>query len=150
MPLLPPVTRHTSPARFGSVSASDIARGRYNRSARIVTGAVSNAMDNVTHALFGVLVAEALHRTVPPSEPGLAPRDRRRSLVWLLVAGSNLPDLDFVYARITPGKLGYLLHHRGHSHTFVAALAFGALLFFTARVVLRRRSPSPSSEDQRL
>lgn len=107
-------------------------------------------MDNVTHALFGVLVAEALHRTVPPSEPGLAPRDRRRFLVWLLVVGNNLPDLDFVYARITEGKLGYLLHHRGHTHTLVAALAIGALLYYATRMLLRRRSPSPSFRDQRL
>src|SRR5215470_5595387 len=75
-------------------------------------------MDNVTHSLAGVLVAEmvCLGREQEPD----ATRFRTAAL-WTSVLANNLPDMDFVYRRITPGKLGYLLHHRGHTHTLVGA-----------------------------
>lgn len=43
------------------------------------------------------------------------------------VVAANLPDADLIYVRITPPPLGYLLHHRGHTHT-VAGLVPLALL----------------------
>jgi inner membrane protein len=37
--------------------------------------------------------------------------------------GSNLPDLDFLVGELSDDrKLGYLLHHRGHTHTLLFAL----------------------------
>ena len=45
---------------------------------------------------------------------------------WLLgVIAAELPDADLVYSGpvLGIGKLGYLLHHRGHTHTIVVALA---------------------------
>ena len=42
------------------------------------------------------------------------------------------------YARITPGKLGYLLHHRGHTHTLGIGLVLGAVTFLLVNAVSRR------------
>lgn len=65
-------------------------------------------MDNVTHTLIGITLARSV--------------DRRELLdqriFWASVIGSNLPDLDFV-AHFQTGRLGYLLHHRGLTHTFL-------------------------------
>src|SRR5260370_1208388 len=49
------------------------------------------------------------------------------------VFASNAPDLDFVYARITEPPLGYLLHHRGPSHTVPVGFVIGVL---TAAIVV--------------
>lgn len=109
-------------------------------------------MDNVTHTLAGVVVAEV----------ALAFRKRRTSrdplpslsrAAWLASAGANnVPDLDFLYAGITEQPLGYLLHHRGHTHTFALA-PFVALLPFAAAVALerwsaRRVDPAPRRPEE--
>jgi inner membrane protein len=59
---------------------------------------------------------------------------------WLVSAAAhNAPDLDFVYAWITPGKLGYLLHHRGHTHTLAFAPLMALLPLLLASAWARRR-----------
>jgi len=50
------------------------------------------------------------------------------------ILANNLPDFDFVYTRITEGKLGYLLHHRGHTHTLPGAIGLGAVVLALAFV----------------
>jgi inner membrane protein len=57
----------------------------------------------------------------------------------LMVAGSNLPDLDALYTGITGGKLGYLLHHRGHTHTLVGAVAIGLAMYALCMLWMRWR-----------
>lgn len=81
-------------------------------------------MDNVTHSLAAVLVAEAFCEN---RKSALEPTRFRTAALWVSLIANNLPDLDFLYRKITPGKLGYLLHHRGYSHTFVLAPALAAL-----------------------
>jgi inner membrane protein len=45
-----------------------------------------------------------------------------RSVAWIVaIIASNAPDLDILYASFG-GKLGYLEHHRGHTHTLIAVL----------------------------
>ncbi len=78
-------------------------------------------MDNVTHSLAGLLVAESVvqiqtRRGRPPSD------DERSALYFTSLLANNLPDFDFLYVPITHGRLGYLLHHRGMTHTLIAAL----------------------------
>jgi inner membrane protein len=51
----------------------------------------------------------------------------RAAALTTAVLANNVPDFDFLYVGITGGRLGYLLHHRGHTHTLVAA-PFLALL----------------------
>jgi inner membrane protein len=77
-------------------------------------------LDNVTHSLVGLAIAEAALPTSMPSR-------ERRALMTTSVVVANLPDIDLAYTWITPPPLGYLLHHRGHTHT-VAGLLLLALL----------------------
>jgi inner membrane protein len=74
----------------------------------------------------------------------LTPR-QRSALLTTAVLANNAPDLDFVYVGITGGKLGYLLHHRGHTHTLAALPALVLLcLAITAVAFWWRRARSPS------
>jgi inner membrane protein len=49
-------------------------------------------------------------------------------LLTLGCLASNFPDLDLVLTPLLDPPLGYLLHHRGHTHTLLAAVAEAALL----------------------
>jgi inner membrane protein len=92
-------------------------------------------VDNFTHALVGLALADAVALSLPSR-----PSPRVRGLLRVASAiTNNVPDLDFVYAGITPGKLGYLLHHRGHTHTLLAGMVLGALTFALAVAWARRR-----------
>jgi len=111
----------------------------------------TRTLDNVTHSFFGALVAEVLADPLVPdaSRAGLggaaassgaarAPTASERNspgrtlALFTSILSNNLPDFDFVYRNITSGRLGYLLHHRGHTHTVPGALALGALAFVIA------------------
>ena len=73
-------------------------------------------MDNLTHSLVGVALADlAMGRRATPAQ--------RPLFVGAGVIAANLPDLDLAYSWITPSPIGYLLHHRGHTHTVVGLLA---------------------------
>ncbi|MEO8520071.1 MAG: metal-dependent hydrolase [Acidobacteriota bacterium] len=74
-------------------------------------------MDNITHSLFGLAVAELAS---PP------PELRRRVWLGTAMVAANLPDIDLAYTWITPGPLGYLLHHRGYTHTLAGLAVFAA------------------------
>jgi inner membrane protein len=67
----------------------------------------------------------------------------------LAAIGSNLPDSDLLYS-FFGGKVNYLLHHRGHTHTVLIALLLGALVFGITQWWLRRRGQQPSRQDQLL
>jgi inner membrane protein len=96
-------------------------------------------MDNVTHALAGLLAADVLVGATTPRGATPDPDFRRRA--WLVSAlTNNLPDFDFLYRAITAGRVGYLLHHRGHTHTFVVGLVLGLSTFAVVASLERRRS----------
>ena len=105
-------------------------------------------MDNLTHTLIGVLVGEGAARISRTSPGGLTQPERRDLLVTMMAVGSNLPDLDFLYSTATGSKLDYLLHHRGHTHTFVGALLISALLVMAAELWIRKRHLSPAPADR--
>ena len=93
-------------------------------------------MDNVTHTLAGLVAARA----------ALYLRSRHATrhsaaLPWATLTASafanNAPDLDFLYRGITPGKLGYLLHHRGHTHTLLATPALALFCLVLVAGLLR-------------
>ncbi|MFB9245555.1 metal-dependent hydrolase [Massilia antarctica] len=101
-------------------------------------------MDNLSHSLVGLAVGELVHRTLPaeadPAQHGI----RRRLMLVACCAASNFPDLDLVLSGLLPQPLGYLLHHRGHTHTLLygvpQALLLIALLWILwpgARTLLR-------------
>ena len=50
------------------------------------------------------------------------------------VIAANLPDIDLAYTWITPPPLGYLLHHRGYTHTVAGLLALAVALPLAMRL----------------
>lgn len=93
-------------------------------------------MDNFTHVLVGLVLADAVCLALPAP-----PSVRARGLLRFASAfANNVPDFDFLYARLTPGKLGYLLHHRGHTHTLLSGIILGALTYVALVAWARRRS----------
>jgi inner membrane protein len=101
-------------------------------------------MDNLTHSLVGLALGELTHRLLPPAAGPAAASTRRRLLLTGAALASNFPDLDLVLTPLAPAPLGYLLHHRGHTHTLLYALPQALLLLAAlwlcwpaARVLLR-------------
>jgi inner membrane protein len=88
-------------------------------------------MDNVTHSLAGLALGEIIHRALPPASTPT----RRTLLLSAAVAASNLPDLDLLLGHELPSPLGYLLMHRGHTHT-LAFVVPQALLIVAATLLV--------------
>lgn len=86
-------------------------------------------MDNFSHSVVGLALGEFVHRSLPP-EPGIdSHRARRRLLLFSGWAASNFPDLDLFLTPLLPAPLGYLMHHRGHTHTLLYAAGQALLLW---------------------
>jgi inner membrane protein len=89
---------------------------------------INCGMDNLSHSIVGLAVGELLQRTLAPEPDPASQRLRRRLLLFSCWAASNFPDLDLVLTPLLPSPLGYLLHHRGHTHTLLYALPQALLL----------------------
>lgn len=65
------------------------------------------------------------------------------------IVAAEFPDSDLVYAgaRLGMGNLGYLLHHRGHTHTVVFATVSAVLLYVVTRWWWRRGTPVTNTGD---
>ncbi|WP_306397913.1 metal-dependent hydrolase [Telluria beijingensis] len=85
-------------------------------------------MDNLTHTLVGLALGELADRALPAHPDPVKGRTRRRVLLATGALASNFPDLDLVLTPLLAPPLGYLLHHRGHTHTLLYALPQIALL----------------------
>lgn len=94
-------------------------------------------MENVAHALAGLLIAEAVV-VVRERRGDASPRFPRLAAITSVIA-NNLPDADLLYAGITGGKLGYLLHHRGHTHTLLGGIVLGLATALVVIAFARRR-----------
>ena len=68
-------------------------------------------MDNVTHALAGLLLADATTTWVSSRHPGRVPPKFAAVASVLGVVAAELPDSDLVYSGsvLGMGKLGFLL-----------------------------------------
>ena len=110
----------------------------------------SSVMDNVTHSLAGLLVAEAavqLRARLTDGES--SPRFRTVAAISSLIA-ANLPDADLLYTGIGAEPLLYMLHHRGYTHTVVVALLGAVLLWSAALLALAWRTrATPATGDRR-
>jgi len=94
-------------------------------------------MDNVTHSLAGLLLAESTTR-LRARRTGEEPSARFRGVAAVSsVIAANLPDFDLFYTGVGGDRLKYMLHHRGHTHTVVIAIVGAALLWFAALLVWR-------------
>lgn len=80
-------------------------------------------MDNITHALAGGLLAAGAI-TVAKRRGLVLPDHFGKTVTLVTVVTAELPDVDLLYAgpALGMGKLGYLLHHRGYTHTVLFAL----------------------------
>lgn len=88
-------------------------------------------MENLTHSLIGATLAELfVPRSASPAKRGF--------FFTVGVVAANLPDADLLYTRITPPPLGYLLHHRGHTHTLVGIAALGVAFGLLFLILVRR------------
>ena len=85
-------------------------------------------MDNLSHALSGLAAGELIHRCLPQEKEAQAHGQRRRLLLTTGMLAASFPDLDLVLTPLLPEPLGYLLHHRGHTHTFLYAIPQALLL----------------------
>lgn len=109
-------------------------------------------MDNITHTIVGLAVGEVIHRSFAPEPLAAAQTTRHRLLLTACAAASNFPDLDLVLVKLLPDPLGYLLQHRGHTHTLLLeipqALLLCALLWLlwpAARRLLQASRPARTS-----
>ncbi len=85
-------------------------------------------MDNITHSLIGVALADAVMGRS-------AAKSQRPLIAGAGLVAANLPDIDLAYSAITPAPIGYLVHHRGHSHPAVGLLALAVALVLAYRWV---------------
>jgi inner membrane protein len=85
-------------------------------------------LENFTHSLVGAVVADAMLGAG-------ATKPERRLFLAAGVIASNAPDLDLLYTSITPMPIGYLLHHRGHTHTLAGLLVQFVILALVTRAV---------------
>jgi inner membrane protein len=85
-------------------------------------------MDNLTHSVVGLGVGALIDRSLPAEPDQALARTRSRMLLVIGALASNFPDLDLVLTPLLDPPLGYLLHHRGHTHTLLAALLEATLL----------------------
>jgi inner membrane protein len=106
-------------------------------------------VDNLTHTFVGLGVGELVQRSLPAEADEPRQRTRHRLLLTACAAASNFPDLDLFLTHLLPAPLGYLLHHRGHTHTLLYAipqalllLAMLWLLWPNARRLLRTSHPA--------
>jgi inner membrane protein len=89
-------------------------------------------LENLSHSLIGAVLAE----TALPND---ATRSQRTLFYVTGIIAANLPDADLLYTSITPPPLGYLLHHRGHTHTVVGLVALAALIGIVSLIPALRR-----------
>ena len=64
------------------------------------------------------------------------------------IVAANAPDIDLVYSNIIEEPLGYLLHHRGHSHTWPGLAALGLLIWGGLRLFPRTREEARGSKSR--
>lgn len=101
-------------------------------------------MDNLTHSIIGLAAGELIERSLPEEPTRARAHARHRVLLVTGALASNFPDIDLAFMPFLSRPLGYLLEHRGHTHTLLFAIpeallliALLWLLWPTARQVLR-------------
>lgn len=99
-------------------------------------------MDNVTHALAGCLMGAGALASLPRRGATITSGIRRATIAVGVIA-AEFPDSDLVYSGdlLQMGKLGYLLHHRGHTHTVLVALLSAFAIWGIALALSRESRP---------
>ena len=104
-------------------------------------------MDNITHSLIGLAAGQFATRLRARHDPVGAEKNRLAS--WLVSAvANNIPDLDFLLTPLTGGILGYLLQHRGYTHTLLLAPVQSFFILMLAWLWARRSKIKWSAGDR--
>jgi inner membrane protein len=107
-------------------------------------------MDNVTHTLAGLLLAESAVRWRGRRVNAAELTAFRTAAVISSPIAANLPDGDLFYTGFGGDRLSYMLHHRGYTHTIVMAVVGAVLLCAIVVGWWRwRASTRPSQADGR-
>lgn len=83
-------------------------------------------MDNITHTAIGAVFTECLYQKITKNSeerPKL-----RKGLHILSAFACNLPDFDLLMQILDSSLLGYLVNHRGHTHTIIGLITQLGLL----------------------
>jgi len=96
-------------------------------------------MENVAHTFAGLLVAELAFLVIARRTGRPPEKSFRRVAYGVSAFANNVPDFDQLYLGITPGKIGYLLHHRGHTHTLAVGVLLGLAVGAIGWLIARRR-----------
>lgn len=118
---------------------------------------ISRSVDNITHSLAGLLLADAavqLRARTAPAGDATGSTGFATVAAVTGVVGANLPDSDVLWIAMLQGlgrldALGALLHHRGYTHTLLAALIWIPLLSGAAILGWRRMRPDAIPPVQR-
>ena len=107
-------------------------------------------MDNITHSLAGLLLAESAIR-LRARQAGAEPSGRFRMVAAISsMIGANLPDADLLYTGWGGDRLHYMVFHRGYTHTVVVAVVGALLLWYAGTLALRwSAGTAPPNQDRR-
>ncbi len=93
-------------------------------------------MDNITHTAIGGLFTEAVYQTIR-KKSGDNPK-LRRNLHILSAFSSNFPDFDLLLQLVDSSSLGYLINHRGYTHTVLGVLIEFLFIFLIFKFIFKK------------
>lgn len=91
-------------------------------------------MDNLTHSLFGAAIAEVY---VENKFKNSAFRPHKNIFYFFSIFANSCPDLDLFFGLIDNSSIGYMLNHRGWTHTVAGTIPQIVLLMGAAWMWLR-------------
>jgi inner membrane protein len=107
-------------------------------------------MDNVTHSLAGLVLAESITRLRARFTTAQSPAALGAVTTVASIVAANLPDADLFYSGVGGSRLRYMLHHRGYTHTVVIAVLGAFVLWALVSLFLRWRTRAwPGRSDSR-
>lgn len=109
------------------------------------------SVDNITHSLAGLVLASAATQLRARHVPSQAVTDPAFGVAAAFtgIVGANLPDIDVAWSAALQAAGVYdtllsLLHHRGYTHTLLAALV-GVPLLWGMAIRVHRWKSAPSA-----
>ncbi len=98
------------------------------------------------------MAGEVAARVTRADPAGLPVESRRTVLLVMGMVGGNLPDVDLLWSMppFVSDRLGYLLDHRGYTHTLLGCVAMAAMMYAAVLGWLHLRKRHVGAGDRRL